>query len=233
MRSILCAAALVSLCSAASAERIQIIGVVANYVTARDAVDIEIWLDRPLDIEQEWLAFVGAHSTSESRPAFRIENRTPGVIPTAQPTETFTLLSYRKEQGSRVEVAERAGIVPAIDARDDMHTVAFSFAADELRLHEIFPDPFSGLDTFAYVAMSYTVGGEVQAIVHGTSTINAPGDTAVPEPSSVVLLALGVVCVLCHLVRRPRFRERCVKRHVRGEPITPRAVVRDAEVAAR
>lgn len=207
MRFIVASCALLSLCSAVQAERIQIVGVVANYVTARDAVDIEIWLDRPLDMQEEWIAFAGSHSTSESRPAFRLENRTPGAMPQARPTETFTLLSYRKEQGSRVEVAERNGIEPEVESMGERCSYAFSFDADELRLHEIFPDPFSGRDTFAFVALAYEVGGEVQSRVHGTSTINTPRNAAVPEPSAVVLCVLGVVGLATHrLVRRPRPR---------------------------
>lgn len=196
MRAILCAAALVSLCSAARAERINIVGVVANYVTERDAVDIEIWLDRPLDMERERLTFGGSRNGDANGVRFSFANA----------TDSFNIQVTERANGSVVSrvttpdvpyVSDRA--IRQGELRD---IIATTIDADLIRLNDI----VSGDMRFVYGA-NVVSSGELVANVWGYSTVNAPHDTAVPEPAAVVLCLLGVVGLGVHrLVRRPRLR---------------------------
>lgn len=203
MRFIVAFCAIVSLCSAARADRIQIVGVVANYVTARDAVDIEIWLDRPLDMERETLLLRGGpeHVLGGSLGIdFYVQNGTR-----REPADEFSLLS-RNYLTTPPELASTmlpdVAVEPKAMDGETRYVAAMSIAGDAIRL----PEMQLNAGRFVYVANVYQDGGLIET-VHGTSTVNAPRDTAVPEPSSVVLCLLGVVGVLGHrLVRRPRLR---------------------------
>lgn len=218
MRMLLSAVLFVSLCSAVRAERIQIVGVVASYVTARDTVDIELWLDRPIEPARgEWLWFTGGGpftvSSGEDGPLFNIVNRTIGS-PSAAPLDYFNLQVGRRQGGgiadssiSTTQHIERQQLRNGAMA----YGTVFTLPADSINF-----DAFARNGTFSFKAIAQfnNNGAFGTDVVLGVSTVNSPQATHAPEPSAVALLGVGVVGLLVHLVRRPGFRERRVKRHV-------------------
>ena len=199
------------------AERIQILGVVANFVTARDAVDFEVWMDRPLDMSREWLDIQGGNGNNNSV-IFNAKNR-EGIVP----RDFFVLTTGRYLQGSLIDVQATSHIPVDVRQRqrnDVPSTVySFSFSTAEIRFDDFTPDA-AGEDRFVFQVAAHYVhngyGGYDK--VDGWSTIDDPQLIRTPEPSSFALAGIGVVALLVHLIRRPGFRVRSAERHVSGEP---------------
>lgn len=218
MRSLfLCAVALASLCSAAQAGQIRIMGVVANYVTAQNVVDVEIWLDRPLDMRTEWLSFGGGHpyvvDGTFDGPMFGFGNGPTN----APPLSYFNLSAWRRTNGS---VTDRTTIsdIPITHMEIDRngvasHVMVATLLADDIRLASIIPDN-AGRLTFAFSTTLRFINdnGHLDIdSVSGISTVNSPRLIHSPEPSSLVLLGLA------HLIWLPSARQRFRKWRARRE----------------
>jgi hypothetical protein len=205
--------ALVSLCSAARAERIQIVGVVANYVTARNAVDIEIWLDRPLDMQSEWLSF-GAGKSAVMSGADGVRFSFSNGPVNQPPRDYFDLVASRRVSGSVVE-RETIDRFP-VDIEERMrdgnmrHVISASISADDAWLDQIIPDHY-GQSTFTFAATVRFINdnGYLDTdSISGISTVNAPTLIHTPEPSTFILLGIAAL----HLIAIPRLRVRRAKR---------------------
>lgn len=217
--------ALLCITSTAQAGRIAIEGVVANYVTARDTVDIEIWLDRPLEPGNgEWLWFTGGArqtvSNGEDGPFFYLANRVFGS-PLATPLDYFNLQTGRRSLGgiadSLIRVAQHSSREEMRDS-EMAYITSITVPADTLLL-----DSFAVDGRFPFVVnVSYMHNGiRGHDSVVGESTRDAPRLIHAPEPPSLVLLGLALIWL-------PRLRQRCVKWHTGREPVVPRARVSDA-----
>lgn len=203
-RVVFCCAALAALCSVSRAERIHIMGVVANYVTARDAVDIEIWLDRAPDLTREFVTLEGGNGLNVGV-KFKIDNR--DAIP-----DRLNLTTGRVGGGGPMQ--ERV-FVPDIptqtrqEQRDSemRHIIAMSFPADTLRFDEFTPNASGELRFVWAASVQYVHDGHAQLDhANGWSTVDAHELVHAPEPSSLVLIGLS------HLLWLPRFRQLCRKR---------------------
>jgi len=214
VRVLACAVALLSLGSAVRAERINIVGVVANYVTARDAVDIEIWLDRPLDMQRETLLFAGGDGA--------LGNSIPGIVFTIKngslqtPTDYFSLNTRRATSHPLGQVWVESTTRPvehesaeAIRDGELRYVVGFTFTADTLRLDDMLlerPNEFRFTSTVTYTDDRGYIADDY---VSGIATVNSPELIHSPEPSSLVLLGLA------HLIWLPGVRKRFRERRVR------------------
>lgn len=225
MRFIVASCALLSLCSAAQAGQIRIMGVVANYVTAEDVVDVEIWMDRPLDMRTEWLSFTGGHpyvvDGTFDGPMFGVKNGTASA-----PIERFDIASWRQVSGSQLDRVVREGVLFAHDevVRNGVvrHVMSTTLSADELLFDQI---TAGNNRQFAFKAVIRFVndrGFWDQDYVSGISTVNAPRLIHSPEPSSLVLIGLA------HLIWLPRLR-RCFRK--RRATVESDGISRHAKVA--
>lgn len=223
VRVLACAAALVSLCSAVRAERIQIVGVVANYVTARDVVDIEIWLDRPLNVQTDFLSFTGAtpdllKGNGGMGAVFGFSNGTRWTDDIRPEFDLTTRLYTGTQQNPIPQPRVITEDIPvlrrdAIRLGELRHVVSISFSADAINLDDMRLDP---ANVFLFNVNVYTPsenGDFWRDSVSDYSTIDRPIVTHAPEPSTFVLLGIAAI----HLIGLPRLRHRFGKRHVGRE----------------
>jgi hypothetical protein len=213
-RPVLCAAALVSLCSVVHAERIKILGVAATHFTRTNTVDIEILLNHPFTPGVDFLMFTGgdvrwSYGLADGR-SFRIQNGTIAV-----PDDEFTVALRRHPVQGLTELVSRDP-APQVVVRDTMedgvmrHAVAMSFPTDALGFAEM--DMRTGY--FNYIA---TV--EIDGASDGVSGISETNNVHhTPEPSSVALLCIGGGVLALHLIRRPSLRIGRTKRQRVREP---------------
>jgi len=212
MRAVVCCA-LCALGSAARADFIQITGVVANYDTQRDVVDIEVWLDRPFDPALgEYVRFSGHHNWYPDFSSTRFELcncHGRDVFDSFRfALETFDMPPDRSGKLNE-QITMDIPVTMTERMRDgEMRTVvSTSLATDAIRFADFTPAD-SGRDEFAFSAtvQSKFNGRFSTDVVGGTSTINAPRLITSPEPASVAIAAIGVVLLCVHLRRRPRSR---------------------------
>ena len=208
MRSLLCAAALVSLCSPVVGERITITAASATYVTARDAVDIEIWFDRPVVLPDDWFSFGGWEPYPNGRVKDMFAIRSDGNIP-AVPNDPFAIVRVSYDDRSRI-VGEVYSGVAAHEFSGNLFTATIPFAETGLA------NP-----RFEFVANAFSVSNWSEPLFGFSSIDERVIHT--PEPSSVALAALGAVLLGFHLVRRPRLGIRSTKRHGSRKPACVRA----------
>lgn len=197
MRSILCAAALVSLCSVGRADRIYIEAGSMTLFTATNTVEVQLWFLSPPEFQS--VANDGYAMVSGTLPPrgglleyFTIDNSTGG----GRTSEDFTIRHYLGNRETNMGLMNYA-----MDGRLLTATIPF----ERLGLSEV---PFNW--------NAYGWGNDEP--IGGPLAIN---DRVLhtPEPSSVALVSLGVLCSMVHLCRsrRPRLRKSGRERHIGRE----------------
>jgi len=212
MRVVLCCV-LCTLGSVAHADFIQITGVIANYDTMRNRVDIEVWLDRPFDPALgEYVRFSGHHNwyPDFSSTQFQLCNcHGRNVFDSFRfALETFDMPPDRSGKLNEQVTMDIPVTMTERMREGEMRTVvSTSLSTDAIRFDDFTPAD-SGRDEFAFSAtvQSKFNGRFATDVVGGTSTINAPRLITSPEPSSVAIAAIGVVLLYVHLKRRPCVR---------------------------
>ena len=199
MRSILCAAALASLCSAASAERIYIEAASATYFSRTNTVELELWFDRSIDVPGAYIAVGGWRVDEATRheESFSISN--------SWVTRTDRFVA------SAIEVDERGELV----RNEIMRELTRPLSGNRFVIQIPFAD--TGLSDPLF-RMGATVNGSVNPrdTMGLTFDVMSTIDDRVihtPEPSTSVLLGLAAA----HLIWLPRLRKRFGKRHVGRE----------------
>lgn len=204
MRSILCAAALASLCSAASAERIYIEAASATYFSRTNTVELELWFDRSIDVPGAYIAVGGWRVDEATRheESFSISN--------SWVTRTDRFVA------SAIEANERGEVI----RNEIMRELTRPLSSNRFVIQIPFAD--TGLSDPLF-QMGATVNGSSNprdTIGLTFDVMSAIDDRVIhtPEPSTSVLLGIAAA----HLIWLPRLRKRFGKRHGGGKPTSER-----------
>lgn len=192
MRALLCCAFALLIPSAAWAERITITAASATYWSATDELEIRVWFDSPLVVPPDYFSFGGRMPRDENGIAewffFNSAGRTAREV-----MEPWTISHDTQRYDGRYEVlGETIMGVPDVEIDGRTFTATMPFA-------------MTGFDD-----TQFTFGTTVirDGKSHGLDGVSAIDRRIVytPEPSSAALASFGVVALLVHLSRRPRFR---------------------------
>lgn len=199
MRFIVASCALLSLCSAVRAERINIEAASATYFSRTETLQLELWFDRSVDVPGAYIA-VGGWRVDEAtghEESFSISNSW------ATRTDRFV--------ASAIEANERGEVI----RNEIMRELTRPLSSNRFVIQIPFAD--TGLSDPLF-QMGATVNGSSNprdTIGLTFDVMSAIDDRVIhtPEPSTFVLLGLAAA----HLIWLPRLRKRFGKRHVGWE----------------